>query len=190
MKRALLGVLTVLASAGSSGDVEAEVFDAALLRVTMAFVAADSGIPALSADVLPSVALASAEEMHSQWRPGVPYDPEATFQVSALYLEPPTGGPGGTIWLSEDWNPYNDKDLSILVHEMVHVLQFAAGERETAPCLNHLERQAFETQKSFLLALGYSDPFKQMDTGPLAVILLTQCPDGDLAGMRGEAWPR
>lgn len=181
MRATLAAVVMCLAGAAET-EARSELVSEPLLRAAMAFAVAHTGLPPLPEGVLPSAVIARAEEIHNLWRPGTPFDPEAAFQVRALYLDPPTGGPAGTMLFIEGWTPHTDKGLAILVHEMVHALQYGAGVRESARCVGELERDAYDTQKAFLRALGHDDPHEAMDTNPLAVALISQCPRYEAVG--------
>ena len=78
------------------------------------------------------------------------YGPEAQValgQVVALYDETRR-----TIYLSEGWSGQTPAELSVLVHEVVHHMQFASGQRFA--CLGERERFAYDAQKEWLALFG------------------------------------
>ena len=59
-----------------------------------------------------------------------------------------------TILLNDAWTGRSAKELSILVHEMVHHLQNVAGHRH--PCRGAREKLAYEAQERWLGQFGLS----------------------------------
>ena len=57
-----------------------------------------------------------------------------------------------TIWLRDDFNPEDPENLSHLIHELVHFLQYRPENRELRPCGRELEREAYEIQNKYLAA--------------------------------------
>jgi hypothetical protein len=70
-------------------------------------------------------------------------------QVAAAY-DPASG----TVLLHEALDLGTVYGRSVLVHELVHLLQFRARADETVPCLAALERRAYAVQRSYLRAHG------------------------------------
>ncbi len=67
-----------------------------------------------------------------------------------------------------EWNsPYG---RSVLVHELVHFIQYKNGEQDQVGCLNALERDAYEVQALYMEAHGVP---KNFDT--LTVALRSMC---------------
>ena len=64
----------------------------------------------------------------------------------------------------------------VLLHELVHFLQYRNGEYERAECKQALERDAFELQDQWIDEQGI-DPEQKND--PLFVIFVTMCPGTD-----------
>ena len=79
------------------------------------------------------------------------------------------------VYLSENWNPNDLRDRSLLLHELIHHLQ--ALNNVEAPCLAKNELQAFELQRAWLYEQGIQDPYKFLDTDELTIKLFAQCPD-------------
>lgn len=57
-----------------------------------------------------------------------------------------------TIWLRDDFNPDDPENLSHLVHELVHFLQYQPENRAVRPCGRLLEREAYGIQNKYLKA--------------------------------------
>ncbi len=78
----------------------------------------------------------------------------------------------GIIYLPDGWTGTTPAELSVLVHEMVHHLQFASG--ATFECPQARERTAFDAQERWLAMFGktLSDEF---DIDPLARLVRTSC---------------
>jgi hypothetical protein len=64
----------------------------------------------------------------------------------------------------------------VLLHELVHFLQYRNGEYERAECKQALEKDAFELQDQWIDEQGI-DPEQKND--PLFVIFVTMCPGYD-----------
>ena len=62
----------------------------------------------------------------------------------------------------------------VLVHELVHFLQYHDGTYDIVPCRKKLEEHAFEVQDKFVKAHGI-DPQQAPD--PLFSLLVSQCRD-------------
>lgn len=77
-----------------------------------------------------------------------------------------------TIYLPEDWEGVTPAEISVLVHEIVHHLQNAAGLKYRCP--QERERAAYEAQSRWLELFGkeLSDEF---DIDALAVLVRTNC---------------
>ncbi len=55
-----------------------------------------------------------------------------------------------TIWLRDDFDPKDYKDLSHLVHELVHFLQYEGHRSDGLVNQTHFETEAYEIQNHFL----------------------------------------
>ena len=66
---------------------------------------------------------------------------------------------------------------TVLLHELVHFLQYYDGEYERAECKQALEKDAFALQDQWIDEQGI-DPEQKND--PLFVIFVTMCPGKDL----------
>jgi hypothetical protein len=80
----------------------------------------------------------------------------------------------GFIVLRRDWQADSVRDLSILLHELVHHMQHSAGV-EPLPCRAVAwEQPAYSTQMAFLKAEGL-DPLPTIGISPLHQRALTSC---------------
>jgi hypothetical protein len=93
--------------------------------------------------------------------------PEAGQGVLALY------GPG-VMWLRDDWSANSLKDVSILLHELVHHMQHHAGVPETPCAAEAVEKPAYDVQFAFLEAAGV-DPYETIGINALMLIFVTNC---------------
>jgi hypothetical protein len=55
-----------------------------------------------------------------------------------------------TIWLRDDFDPQRQEDLSHLVHELVHFLQYQQGDAQRLACGRELEIEAYNIQNRYL----------------------------------------
>jgi hypothetical protein len=80
----------------------------------------------------------------------------------------------GVMWLRDDWSADSLKDVSILLHELVHHMQHHAGV-EAVPCkAEALEKPAYDAQFAFLEAAGV-DPYETVGINALMLIFVTNC---------------
>jgi hypothetical protein len=114
-----------------------------LLDAIVLWLTANFDLPApAQGPALASVAEADLVAMH--------YGPEASVppgMVVAIYDDT-----ARTIYLSDGWTGRTPADLSVLVHEMVHHLQAAAGMRFACPA--EREVVAYEAQDAWLSLFG------------------------------------
>ena len=67
-----------------------------------------------------------------------------------------------TIYVSERIQLETDYGQSVLLHELVHYMQFNQGEHKKVICLRELERPAYELQNQYMVSKGYDAPFDNM----------------------------
>ena len=77
-----------------------------------------------------------------------------------------------TIYLAEPWRGDTPAETSILVHELVHHLQDAAG--MTFECPQAREKVAYEAQERWLV-LSDRSLFQDFEIDPLTLLLRTEC---------------
>lgn len=116
------------------------VLDTVMLWLVANFdLAATKELPALAS-------VSDAELVAMRYGEGTPVRPG---EVLALYDDP-----GRTIYLSESWTGRTPAELSVLVHEMVHHMQSAAGIRFACPA--EREVMAYRAQEEWLGLFGES----------------------------------
>lgn len=64
-----------------------------------------------------------------------------------------------TVYVSAAFDLNAPFGKSVLLHELVHFVQFETGIAETAPCRNALEKDAYRLQKIFMAELGIQPQF-------------------------------
>jgi len=89
--------------------------------------------------------------------------------VQAFYLHA-----AATIHLPGTWRPDQLRDQSILLHELVHHVQWF--NRISAACVSAYERQAYDLQIRWLREHGVADPYKLIRTDEFTVIIFSACP--------------
>jgi hypothetical protein len=136
----------------------------AFMRAVVAWLAAQFDLP--PTDVLPSVVLAPQRQMAAMRYGQLP---ATTTQpdVAAIYNDGEQ-----TIYLPEGWTGRTPADLSLLVHEMVHHLQNAAG--MTYDCAEAREKQAYLAQDRWL-ALTESNLATEFGIDPMTLLVRTNC---------------
>ena len=98
-------------------------------------------------------------------------DTSVGYKTLALYIES-----SETIYISNDfWWP-SKKDQSILLHELVHHMQFANNYQKTTESCGRpdLEAQAYSVQSEWLKTHGMSLE-KDIGIGPLYLYIITTC---------------
>ena len=98
-------------------------------------------------------------------------DTSVGYKTLALYIES-----SETIYISNDfWWP-SKKDQSILLHELVHHMQFANNYQKTTESCKRsvLEAQAYSVQSEWLKTHGMSLE-KDIGIGPLYLYIITTC---------------
>ena len=110
-----------------------------LLVVLMAWTAVASGLPL--APVAPRIDYAPAAQLAAMRYGHEVSAADAT--VVALYVPSIK-----TIFLQPEWDSRSPADVSVIVHELVHHLQQAAGQR--FPCAEAGEKAAFAAQQRWL----------------------------------------
>jgi hypothetical protein len=94
--------------------------------------------------------------------------PEAGQDVHAIYDDMTR-----TIYLPTDWSAARPADLSVLVHEMVHHLQRAAG--QTFTCAQEREQDAYKAQREWLALFGRTME-QEFGIDGMTLLVRTRCP--------------
>ena len=113
-----------------------------------------SGLPAVPVDQMAAVKSISQEEIITLQ---CPTEPDECSGMVAFY-----DIPKNTIYLKNTLDLDSTRDLSFLLHEMVHVLQYRAlGDTIFSDCDNTVrsEKLAYAVQNKFLLNNGLFDRF-------------------------------
>lgn len=77
-----------------------------------------------------------------------------------------------TIYLEEGWSGKTPAQLSVLVHEMVHHLQYAGRLRFT--CAAEREKTAYAAQRRWLELYGL-DLMEEFTLDPMTMLIRTNC---------------
>jgi hypothetical protein len=93
--------------------------------------------------------------------------PEFGQEVYALYDDVTR-----VIYLHQHWTGANPADVSVLVHEMVHHLQNAAGVKFTCP--QEREKDAYAAQRAWL-SLFNRTLEQEFEIDPMTVLVRTNC---------------
>lgn len=144
-----------------------------LLFVLVSWISVNFGL-STTADQ-PRVTFATPAEMAElrQYRLASPARPELSVNtgeghpVHALYDDL-----GRTIYLSQDWTPTAAADVSILVHELVHHLQNAAGLEYDCP--EAREKLAYQAQARWL-SLFDQTLAGEFQIDPMTILVRTNC---------------
>lgn len=114
----------------------------ALLRAVTVWVASELELPV--PPTLPTVVFTSPRSM-VEMRYGMAANDQ--LRVTALYHARTQ-----RIFLADDWTGETQKELSVLVHEMVHHVEAQAGVQFICP--NQRERSAYQLQERWLAQFG------------------------------------
>lgn len=116
---------------------------------------------------LPRIVTMSPQEITAEYYSGasdaVPAD-GVDPRVNALYA--PDDGPAGTIYVLAPGfvdDPHDERDANpawreMIVHELVHHVQWRTGARSAWPCARAGEPEAYRVAGQWLRAVGADDP--------------------------------
>ena len=80
-----------------------------------------------------------------------------------------------TVFLNKDFWPTSTKDQSILLHELVHHMQYSRDYNlYRRKCQGEIEKEAYDLQEKWLANYGWTLQ-KTIDLGPLLRHILTNC---------------
>ena len=81
-----------------------------------------------------------------------------------------------TIYLPDTWSADNMTDVSTLLHELVHHVQFSAGlTAADYTCAAEMERQAYDAELAWLKAARVEDPMAVVGIPPITYFMVTRC---------------
>lgn len=118
-----------------------------------------------SENILPKIKFLSAEEINII---KCPKDAEC-IDTAALYDTRTQ-----TIVLRDTWDPKNEYDLSVLLHEFIHHLQWLSGNAKSN-CAGEREAQAYQTQRRFLETRGHKDTDAVLGVDAFTEAVLSMC---------------
>lgn len=138
-----------------------------LMRALMAWAAPRLDLPV--PETLPRIVRKTHCEINAIARPGAdcPEEAPGVPSVRAMYQS-------GVMWLNTAWRPESIRDVSFLLHELVHHMQFHAGVPQSPCAAEAWEKPAYEAHFAFLEAAGL-DPYKVTDINGLLLIFVTNC---------------
>lgn len=90
------------------------------------------------------------------------------YHVESLYSET-----DHTIYLPDSWHSNDLRDRSLLLHEIVHHLQYLNSVK--AICSSEFEWQALELQVTWLRQQEVDDPIDFLGINPRFLLMLRQC---------------
>ncbi len=103
-------------------------------------------------------------ELVKKFTGGKPTD----FHVEAIYSDQ-----DHSIYLPDGWRAEDLRARSVLLHELVHHLQYLNHVKAT--CESEYELQAFKLQVAWLDEHGVDDPLGLLDINPYFLLMLGQC---------------
>lgn len=115
---------------------------------------------------LPPIRLIPSEEIQKRFNAEEP----TGLHIGAFYSEK-----DHTIYLPDSWNPNALRDRSILLHELVHHLQYLNHVKVT--CESEYEFQAFKLEAAWLDEQGVEYPLDLMGVDLRYVLMLSHCPE-------------
>ena len=81
----------------------------------------------------------------------------------------------GTIYLSRDFWPASTRDQSILLHELIHHMQYSRDYKYyKSLCRGDIEKEAYDLQEKWLKQRGKT-LLETIELGPLMRHILTRC---------------
>mgnify|MGYP002862481764 CR=1 FL=1 len=83
-----------------------------------------------------------------------------------------------TIILQKGWTSDTIPGRSILVHELVHHMQYMSGQISKFKCQGKIEKEAYDVQNKWLEPYGL-DVHKALKIGPLFLFMATQCEENN-----------
>lgn len=150
-----------------------------LLTVIVTWISINFGLPATSE--LPRVEFVPPAKMAAVRFRGLAPDRQPNAAIESGRTAPAEFGQDiyalydtrdRTIYLHEGWSGSRLADVSVLVHEMVHHLQTAAGEKFV--CAQEREKDAYRAQREWLAMFG-STLEREFGIDGMTVLVRTNC---------------
>lgn len=146
-----------------------------LVHVINAWLSISFGLPKDAPE--PNIRFVPEETLSRVWIENVAHEQGTSIrdverQLGAIAIEACYDEPTLTILLGDDWNPGSPRDVSVVVHEMVHHLQHLDGQRFACP--EAREKLAYEAQQDWLVMFGTSLEEK-FRVDPMTLLLSTKC---------------
>ena len=135
-----------------------------LIVALLAWIAGETGVvmpPAPAVELLPKEQM-SEHAFGRSWRAG--------DDIRAFY-----DADRSTVYLLDNWKSADLRSRSVLVHELVHHVQFF--NRLSFECSATRERQAYELTAKWLRLQGVADPYAVMDTDEYTITAMSACTD-------------
>jgi hypothetical protein len=140
----------------------------ALLLALLAWIGGQTGYAVPSAEELPSVERLDPAAMRQVVYPHA--SAERARQRTVVGAYDVRQGVNGTIYLSTDLDLADEASHEVLVHELVHFLQYRNG--RSYRCIGRMEAEAYAVTRAWLAARGLPDHHDDV-----AIFFASKCPD-------------
>jgi hypothetical protein len=135
-----------------------------LVTALMVWASAYTGLPVPTVE--PIIVRMERCQMHRVLGAECPPD-DAALSIRAFTID-------NTVFLRDDWKPDTPYAVAVLLHELVHVLQFHAAVPKE-PCFGQTwEKAAYEAHFAFLSSMKL-DPMKESNLNALVLMMATTC---------------
>lgn len=140
------------------------------LRLLMEFAGGVLDVPMRGIDV-PKIRYVSDEQMQLEYYGATLIAQQEGKDSSLLAISAYFNDSESTIVLNEDVDYSLPENEHILVHELVHYLQWTHGMHEKARCMQQLEAAAYRAQNLWVMASGYGEM-----TDKKVIVFNSHCP--------------
>lgn len=141
----------------------------ALLLALLAWIGGQTGYAVLTtAEELPAVERLDPAAMRHMVYPQA--SEERLLPRTILGAYDVHKGVNGTIYLSADLDLADEASHEVLVHELVHVLQYRSG--KAFRCVGQMEAEAYAVTRAWLAGRGLPDHHDD-----IAIFFASKCPD-------------
>lgn len=135
-----------------------------LMTALMVWIAAATGLP--PATTVPDVAYENKDTLYTLLYGKAP-GARSFGEVLAVYDYPTK-----TVRLRKGWDEKNTVHVSILLHELVHYMQFESG--RSYECRGDLEKVAYDAQRKYLAERGIKME-RALDLDAMFLLIVTTC---------------